>query len=95
MLVDDTRINREFLLMGGYWMLFSFAGEGTKVGMHSLRTLFVLMVRQLEDYGHFSDSGQLCSQGNIFSHFKFRIPEADIIPREQEMTAVKINIPQW
>ena len=29
---------------GGYMTKFSLAGEGTKVSMHSLRTLFVLII---------------------------------------------------
>ena len=32
------------LVVGGYFMKFSLAREGTKVTMHSLRTLFVLII---------------------------------------------------
>ena len=32
------------LVVGGQIMGFSLAGEGTKVSMHSLRTLFVLII---------------------------------------------------
>ena len=44
MLVDDTHRGRKALEVGGYAMEFSLAGEGTKVSMHSLRTLFVLII---------------------------------------------------
>ena len=44
MLVNDTQICREVLVVGGYAMEFSLAGEGTKVSTHSLRTLFVLII---------------------------------------------------
>ena len=41
MLVNDTQIDGELLVVGMYAMKFSRAGEGTKVGMHPLGTLFV------------------------------------------------------
>ena len=44
MLVDDTRTDGKFLVVDRYLMPFSLADEGTKVSMHSLRTLFVLIV---------------------------------------------------
>ena len=86
MLVNDTQIDGELLVVGRHVMKFSLAGEGTKVSMHSLGTLFVLIVQQLGDYGYFSDSEQFCSQGNLFSDFKSRIPEADIVPMQKGMT---------
>ena len=51
--------------------------------MHSLHTLFILITQQLGDYGHFSDSGRFCNQGNLFSDFKSRITELDLTPRQQ------------
>ena len=83
--VDYTRIEDELLEVDGYKIPFFFAGEGTKVSMHFIGTLFVLMVYQLGDYGYFSDSEQFCSQGNLFSDFKSCIPEADIIPRKHKV----------
>ena len=44
MLVNDTQIDGKLLVVGGHVMEFSLAGEGTKVSMHSLRTLFVLII---------------------------------------------------
>ena len=44
MLVNDTQIDGELLVVYGYFMKFSLAGEGTKVSTHSLGTLFVLIV---------------------------------------------------
>ena len=42
--LNCTWIDGEFLEIDGHWMLFSLADEGTKVSMHLLRTLFVLIV---------------------------------------------------
>ena len=44
MLANDTQIDGEFLVVDRYIMIFSLAGEGTKVSMHSLHTLFVLII---------------------------------------------------
>ena len=44
MLVGDTHRGQKVLKVSGYAMKFSLAGEGTKVSMHSLRTLFVLII---------------------------------------------------
>ena len=48
--------------------------------------LLDLTVQQLGDYGYHSDSGRFCSQGNLFSDFKSRIPGADITPRQNGVT---------
>ena len=44
MLLNDTQIYEELLMVGGCIMEFSLAGEGTKVSMHSLHTLFILII---------------------------------------------------
>ena len=54
--------------------------------MHSLRILIALITQQLGDSCYFSVSGQFCSQGSVFSDFKPCILEADLTPRQQEMT---------
>ena len=44
MLVDGTRTYGKFLVVDRCLVPFSLADEGTKVSMHSLCTLFVLIV---------------------------------------------------
>ena len=44
MLMEASRGEDVTLEVGVYTMKFSLAGEGTKVSMHSLRTLFVLII---------------------------------------------------
>ena len=91
MLANERRIYDKFLLVDGRKMGFSLAGEGIKVRMHATHVLLGLTVQQLGDYGYFSGSGQFCGLGNIFSDFKSRIPEADITPRQNEVTTRRPN----
>ena len=44
MLTEASRGEDVILGAGGHFMNFSPAGEGTKVSMHSLRALFVLII---------------------------------------------------
>ena len=44
MLIEAPQGRDVVLVVGGYAMEFSLAGEGTKVSVHSLRTLFVLII---------------------------------------------------
>ena len=44
MLMEAPRGEVVILVVGGYTMKFSLAGEGTKVSMHSIHTLFVLII---------------------------------------------------
>ena len=44
MLMEAPWGEEVILVVGRYAMKFSLAGEGTKVSMHSLRTLFVLII---------------------------------------------------
>ena len=70
-----------FLWVDDVEVEFSLASEGTKVNMHAIHALLGL-IHQLGDYGHFSDSGNFCVQGNLFSDLKFLLSEADTIPRQ-------------
>ena len=44
MLIEAPRREDVTLVVDRYIMRFSLAGEGTKVSMHSLRTLFVFII---------------------------------------------------
>ena len=74
------------LKVDGTWVGFSLASEGTKVSMHALHALLLLIAQQLGDYGYLTDSGQFCSRGNLFSDFGSLISEADFTPRRKTMT---------
>ena len=51
-----------------------------------LRYTIWLSRGQLGDYGYFTDWGNFCCKGNIFTDIRFRIPEADIIPRQHQVS---------
>ena len=90
LMLPNWKTNKH-LLVNGHRMGFSFAGEGIKVRMYAPYILLGLTVQQLGDYGYFTDSGQFCVQGNLLSDFKSRISEADITPRQKEVTSWKHN----
>ena len=91
MLASEWQIYK-VLSVDGHIMEFSFPGEGIKVRMYAPQILLGLTVQQLGDYGYFSDSGQFCGQGNLLSDFKSRISEADITPRQKEVTSWKFHV---
>ncbi|KIM60470.1 hypothetical protein SCLCIDRAFT_1216739, partial [Scleroderma citrinum Foug A] len=40
----------------------------------------------LGDYGHFTDSGDFCCEGNIFAEFKSLSSKANITPRQHKIS---------
>ena len=81
MLDDAPCKHKKSLKVDGLWVGFSLASEGTKVSMpvHALHALLGLKPNSWETMV-ISDSGQFCSQGNLFSDSRSPITEADITP---------------
>ena len=69
------------LLVDGASMNFSSTTNDHKASTCTLSYTVWVLREQLGDYGHFTDSGDFCFEGNLFTDFK-----ANITPRKHKIS---------